>query len=71
MTRGTKATRFPRDVRDERNPLILHLEVPTGRMMNAPVSRGSKTFAQMWELAFSIQHDVRDLTPGPRGPGED
>jgi hypothetical protein len=71
MTRGTEATDISREVRDGRNPLILHLDVVAGKMTTALLSRGSKTFAQKWELVSAIQHVVRELTPGPRGPGED
>jgi hypothetical protein len=63
--------RFPREVRAKCNPLILHLEVLKGRMVIAPFPWGSKMCAQKYELVSAIQCVTRELTPDPRGSGED
>jgi hypothetical protein len=71
MTRGTQASTIFRDVRAARNPLILQGESKRGKMPCAAESHGGAGFAHGAEKAKANQRIERELTPGPRGSGED
>ena len=71
MTRGPEATAISRSFRGACNYLILLPEFEKRRIRNAVRQRGETRFAQIDDFVQMIQCDARELTPGPRGPGED
>lgn len=71
MTRGTEVTAFLREVRAQWNALIRQGESKQGRMSCAAGNHGGMRFAESTGKAKEIHGAVRELTPGPRGSGED
>lgn len=71
MMRGYEVTGFSRADRARRSRLILQ-EIYGVKMLFFVLNmRGGKRYARKLEFVSEIQGVARDLTPGPRGPGED
>ena len=71
MTRGSVATGKARAVRANGKLMILLSEIEQERIRSASSQRSATRFAQSLQFCFLLQSDARNLTPGPRGPGED
>lgn len=71
MTRGPQVTRNYWQIRASGNYMILHSESEQRKIKRASPQRGVGWFAQSREFLFLTQCDVRGLTPGPQGLGED
>ncbi len=71
MTRGSEAPGKVREVRAKDKSMILLSEFGQERMNDASRQRSATRFAQSVEFCFMTQCSARNLTPGPRGPGED
>jgi hypothetical protein len=71
MTGGSEATAISRLFRGACNYMILRPESGGRRIRNAARHYGEMRFAQYEDFLQSIHSEARELTPGPRGPGED
>ena len=71
MTRGSEATAISRLFRGACNYMILLHESGKRRIRNAVRQCGEMRFAQYENFLQTIHSEARELTPGPRGPGED
>jgi hypothetical protein len=71
MTRGSEVTAIRQEVRARRNRMIRQRKLAQGKMLAVAESTGDKRFARLAEKAEAIHCIARELTPGPRGSGED
>lgn len=71
MTRGIRVPAKYRTVRADRNALIFMGYWKQGRIWPVAGYAGDEMFAHMHGSFVLIQAVMRELTPGPKGSGED
>lgn len=71
MTRGTQATAISPEVRATRSALIRQSKSEQGKMPCVAGNRGDTRYAQSERYTQANHRTARDLTPGPKGSGED
>ena len=71
MTRGIRVPAKYRPVRADWNALIFMDYWKQGRILFVAGYSGDEMFAHLLRSFVQIQALVRELTPGPKGSGED